>query len=138
MKSGGYEDDLEEGFSELETAASEAVQESNIEDENDDELISEPEPSGDNDDNDDPAQSDLESLDTESDSAEKMSRKNRMFSELFKTIIAAPGLSISSALDKFAEDGKDLSRAEISAAMLNLRNRRMYGRALQVIDILLV
>ncbi|XP_044470394.1 pentatricopeptide repeat-containing protein At1g80270, mitochondrial-like [Mangifera indica] len=132
MKSGGYEDDLEEGFSELETAASEAVQESNIEDENDDELISEPEPSGDNDDNDDPAQSDLESLDTESDSAEKMSRKNRMFSELFKTIIAAPGLSISSALDKFAEDGKDLSRAEISAAMLNLRNRRMYGRALQL------
>ncbi|KAJ0041042.1 hypothetical protein Pint_27516 [Pistacia integerrima] len=131
-KSSGEEDDLEEGFSELETPASEAVQENNVEVENDDGLISEPELSGDNEDIEDPIQSDLESFDTESDPTKKTSRKNRSFSELFKTILAAPGLSISSALDKFVEEGKDLSREEISMAMLNLRKRRMYGRALQL------
>ncbi|XP_044509259.1 pentatricopeptide repeat-containing protein At1g80270, mitochondrial-like [Mangifera indica] len=131
-KSSGEEDDLEEGFSELETPFSEAVHESNVEDENVDKLISEPGLSDDNDDIKDPDQSDLESLDIESDPAKKNLRKNRMFSELFKTIIAAPGLSIKSALDKFVEEGKDLNHAEISVAMLNLRKRKMYRRALQL------
>lgn len=129
---------MEEGFSELETPFSEAVHESNVEDENVDKLISEPGLSDDNDDIKDPDQSDLESLDIESDPAKKNLRKNRMFSELFKTIIAAPGLSIKSALDKFVEEGKDLNHAEISVAMLNLRKRKMYRRALQVIIIMLL
>ncbi|CAL9241371.1 unnamed protein product [Arabidopsis halleri] len=53
-------------------------------------------------------------------------------SELFKTIVSAPGLSIGSALDKWVEEGNQITRVEVAKAMLQLRRRRMYGRALQM------
>ncbi|KAK1548979.1 hypothetical protein Q3G72_015654 [Acer saccharum] len=56
----------------------------------------------------------------------------RKFSDLFKAIVSSPPLSVHSVLDKWVKEGKDLSREEIASAMLNLRKRRMYGRALQL------
>ncbi|GMP97810.1 hypothetical protein CsSME_00045923 [Camellia sinensis var. sinensis] len=130
------EDDLEDGFSELENPASaDMVQDSNVDGENEDELISEPELSEEEDDDDvvEEPQNELELSDTEADVTEKRSPPKRAFSTLFQAIVDAPGLSVQSTLDKYVEEGNDLSRSEISLAMLNLRKRRMYVRALQVI-----
>uniref|UniRef100_A0A5B6YHF9 Putative Pentatricopeptide repeat-containing protein isoform 1 n=1 Tax=Davidia involucrata TaxID=16924 RepID=A0A5B6YHF9_DAVIN len=133
--SGEEDDDLEDGFSELESPASaEAILESNVEDENEDELISEPELSEGDDEDDavEEPQNELELSDAETDVTENRSPRKRVPSALFKAIAAAPGLSVHNVLDKWAEEGNDLTRAEISLAMLNLRKRRMYGRALQL------
>ncbi|KAJ9184997.1 hypothetical protein P3X46_004678 [Hevea brasiliensis] len=127
------EDDLEDGFSELETPASDnAIEERNAVGGNEDELVSEPELSDDNDDVGEHSQNAMELLDTEADSDEKASMKKKVASELFRAIISAPGLSINGVLDKWVEEGKDLDRAEILLVMLDLRKRRMYGRALQL------
>ncbi|GMP97807.1 hypothetical protein CsSME_00045923 [Camellia sinensis var. sinensis] len=129
------EDDLEDGFSELENPASaDMVQDSNVDGENEDELISEPELSEEEDDDDvvEEPQNELELSDTEADVTEKRSPPKRAFSTLFQAIVDAPGLSVQSTLDKYVEEGNDLSRSEISLAMLNLRKRRMYVRALQL------
>lgn len=132
-KSSGEEDDLEDGFSELEMPSSaEANRDGNVEDESDDELISEPELSDDGDDIEEPSQNELELLDSKTDPSEKKAFRKWAQSALFKAILDAPGFSIHNALDKWVEEGNDLSRAEISLAVLNLRKRRMYGRALQV------
>lgn len=129
-RSSEEENDLEDGFSELETSASaDAVQHSNSEDENDDELISEPDFSADDA---EPSQNELELSDAEIESSERKSPKKGSASALFKAIMASPGLSVQSALDKWVAEGNELSRAEISMAILNLRKFRMYGRALQV------
>jgi hypothetical protein len=52
-------------------------------------------------------------------------------SEMFKAIVSVSGLSVGSALDKWVEQGKDTNRKEFESAMLQLRKRRMFGRALQ-------
>lgn len=129
-ESSGEEDDLEEGFSELETpATADAVQKSMAEDEKEYGLISESELSGDHDD----IENDLELSETETEASRKTTPSKRKFSKLFKAIMDAPDISIHSTLTKYAEEGNDLSRAEIALAMANLRTRRMYGKALQVI-----
>lgn len=126
----GEEDDLEDGFSELETLPSTSSLEDNkAADENEEELTSGSEL--DNDDVDDGIQNELDLPEVETELAEKISTK-RAPSELFKAIWSAPGLSVPSALDKWVSEGKELSRADISLAMLNLRRRRMFGKALQV------
>ncbi|CAL5401545.1 unnamed protein product [Camellia sinensis] len=129
------EDDLEDGFSELETAASavDVVQDSNVDDLNEDQLISEPELSEEEYDGDsaEEPQNELELFDTEAEVTEKRPPQKRASSASFKAIMAAPGLSVQSALDKWVEEGNDLNQPEIALAMLNLRKRRMYGRALQ-------
>ncbi|XP_057466867.1 pentatricopeptide repeat-containing protein At1g80270, mitochondrial-like [Actinidia eriantha] len=118
------EDDLEDGFSELESPAS-------VDEESGDELISEPELSDGEDDGDvvKEPQNELELSDTEADVTEKRSPRKRASSALFNAILAAPGFSVQTALDKW-EDENDLTRSEIWLAMLNLRKRRMYGKAL--------
>ncbi|CAK9188517.1 unnamed protein product [Ilex paraguariensis] len=133
--SGEEDDDLEDGFSELETPVNaDAIQADKEEDENDDELVSEPELSGEEDNNVDieGPQNELELSETETDVSEKRSPRKRAFSALFKAIMAAPGISIHNSLDKWVEEGNDVTRADIALAMLNLRKRRMYGRALQL------
>jgi hypothetical protein len=79
-------------------------------------------------------QDELDLSDTESDPAEeeKKSRSVKSRSELFKAIVSVSGLSVDSALNKWVEKGKDLSRQEITLALINLRKCKMYGRALQV------
>ncbi|XP_019437066.1 PREDICTED: pentatricopeptide repeat-containing protein At1g80270, mitochondrial-like isoform X1 [Lupinus angustifolius] len=118
------EDDLEDGFSELETPAA-ADGGENV-------LIHDTDSSDESEDVEEP-QNELELSDTEiDDSTEKKSHPVKAESELFKEIISAPPLSVSLVLDKWIEEGKELSRQEISLAMLNLRKRKMYGRALQL------
>lgn len=125
-ESSGEKDDLEDGFSELETLPSaEASQ-------HEDELISEPELSEDEEEV-EPSQHELELSENGADSIEKRSPRKRNVSELFKAILAFPGFSVHGALDKWVKAGNDLNRAEISLAMFHFRKRQMFGRALQVI-----
>ena len=124
-KSSGEEDDLEDGFSELEkTDRANAAG-----DNDDDELISEPDFS---DDDVEPSKDELEISDTETDLNQKTPSRKRVASALFNAIVAAPGLSVNNALDKWVEEGNEIDRGEVFLAMLNLRKLRMYGRALQV------
>lgn len=132
-RSSGDEDDLEDGFSELETPASSgAIQEDSAENEMEDELFSEPGLSSDEDDTEESTPKELDSVDSETGSTGKRARSKRVSSELFKAIANAPGLSVASALDTWVKEGKEVSRQEISMAMLELRRRRMFGRALQL------
>ncbi|CAL5380240.1 unnamed protein product [Camellia sinensis] len=76
-----------------------------------DQLISEPEVSEEEDDGDgvEEPQNDLELFDTEVEVTEKRPPQKRASSALFKAIMAAPGLSVRSALDKWVEEGNDLN-----------------------------
>ena len=53
-------------------------------------------------------------------------------SPLFKVIVDASPLNINSALDEWVNAGNSLGRTEIYAAVLGLRRRRLFGKALQV------
>ncbi|KAL3585234.1 hypothetical protein D5086_012101 [Populus alba] len=129
----GSDDDLEDGFSELETPANVNESTVNALAGNEDQLISEPELSDDdNDDIGEPAQNALELSDNETDLVVKSSPRKRATTELFNAIVSAPDVSVQSVLDKWVAEGKDLDRLEISNAMINLRKRRMFGRALQL------
>ncbi|KAG6769097.1 hypothetical protein POTOM_024713 [Populus tomentosa] len=129
----GSGDDLEDGFSELETPANANESTVNALAGNEDQLISEPELSDDdNDDIGEPSQNALELSDNETDSVVKSSPRKRATTELFNAIVSAPDVSVQSVLDKWVAEGKDLDRLEISNAMINLRKRRMFGRALQL------
>ena len=118
------QDDLEDGFSELETPAGDG---------NENLLISDTDLSDDNEDGKEP-HNELELSDTEVEPSEKKLYRGRAQSELFKLILGAPGISVHSMMDKWVEEGKELSRQVISLAMVNLRRRKMYAKALQVID----
>ncbi|XWS65319.1 hypothetical protein CRYUN_Cryun05aG0083000 [Craigia yunnanensis] len=132
-ESSGEENDLEDGFSELETPVNvETKENNNALVETEDGLVSDRELTGDEEDVEETASNELQLSEAETDPRDKRSSTRRITSELFKAIMSAPGLSVNRALDKWLEEGKDLSRAEISATMLNLRRRRMYGRALQL------
>ena len=51
---------------------------------------------------------------------------------LCKAIMDAPSHSVASVLNKWAEEGNDLDQLRVSRIIINLRRRRMYGKALQV------
>ncbi|KAK2416621.1 Tetratricopeptide repeat (TPR) superfamily protein [Trifolium repens] len=129
------DDDLEEGFSELEEGFSE-LEETPVGDEGEKLLDSDTELSDDS----VSEESDIEEphnelelpLSHNEDEILEVKIRRRAESELFKAIMAAPGHTIHTALDKWVEEGKELSRQEISLAMVNLRKRKMYGRALQL------
>ncbi|KAF7819082.1 pentatricopeptide repeat-containing protein [Senna tora] len=87
------------------------------------ELISEQEISYDNE--------DVEEL-HKIDSTGKKSHKKWAQSNLLKAITNLKGLPVNSILAKWVEEGKELSRSEISVAMINLCGRRMYQEALQL------
>ncbi|KAJ8760063.1 hypothetical protein K2173_010919 [Erythroxylum novogranatense] len=134
-KSSKSDDDLEDGFSELETAVStHSSKNSSTTDDSDDELLSEPDVLDDDheeeEDIGETSQTTVELSDTEADPSQKQARTKRA-SELFKAIITSPN-SVDDVLAKWVEDGRDLSRTEIIAAMLNLRKRLMYLKALQL------
>ncbi|XP_077226494.1 pentatricopeptide repeat-containing protein At1g80270, mitochondrial-like [Tasmannia lanceolata] len=138
-KSSDDEADLEDGFSELETPPdTDNIVEKNPVEENDGELISEPELSDDEDSEDDLSETtnnELALSDTETVSiVDKESRKKFLSSSLFKVIMDTPHQSIQVAISKWVVEGKSLGRTEISLAMLNLRKRRMFGRALQLFE----
>ncbi|CAM8955749.1 unnamed protein product [Rhodiola kirilowii] len=127
------ESDKEEddGLSELDTPK---LSETGLETDVDDEVLtSESELSDDDVDVDGLKESTSEGLDFLHTDNEKKSRKVGS-PELLKAILSAPGLSIGSALDKYIEDGKEVNSSDIADAMLRLRQRRMFGRALQLYE----
>ncbi|KAI7739322.1 hypothetical protein M8C21_029389 [Ambrosia artemisiifolia] len=120
-KSSGEEDDnLVDGFSELEDPTADEVQEKNVEDESDNVIVSEPELS--------------EDEDNEINVPEKTRKPKRAFSVLFKAIMDSPAGPAQKALDKWLEKGETISRSDVSVAMLELRNRRMFNKALQMLE----
>ncbi|XP_010271780.1 PREDICTED: pentatricopeptide repeat-containing protein At1g80270, mitochondrial-like [Nelumbo nucifera] len=131
-KSSGEEDE----FSELEAPVSTGeIAEDAVGEDIDEELGSEPELSGDDVEENlgDVSHDEPEELDTDI-GDEKESLKKKGYSELFKVIMDAPGLSIHGTLDKWVEEGNELSRSEIWLALHNLRKRQFYGRALQLME----
>ncbi|KAK7396168.1 hypothetical protein VNO78_16980 [Psophocarpus tetragonolobus] len=106
------EDDLEDGFSELETPASDGNESDNL-------LTSDAELSDDD---------GKENVAKE----KEKTRRGRVESKLFNEIVNGPGNSVHSALEKWLEEGNELTREEVSLAMLSLRKRKMFGRALQL------
>ncbi|XP_028761510.1 pentatricopeptide repeat-containing protein At1g80270, mitochondrial [Neltuma alba] len=116
------EEDGEDGFSELGATTGE----------NNDELISKSDLSGDDEDTEEP-QNELELSDTDTESTEKKSPKGRRAqSEMLKEILEAPVGNVRSTMDKWVEQGKEVERKEISLVMLMLRKRKLYGKALQL------
>ncbi|PIA60111.1 hypothetical protein AQUCO_00400777v1 [Aquilegia coerulea] len=123
------EDSVEDGFSELETPSSEVAGETTVKEEIAEDLISEPDLS-----DDDETEVSLKELglsDTDQNAAEETSPKKENDSGLFKVLLTATRNSMDNELNKWDEEGKPLGRTEISIAMLNLRKRRLYGKALQ-------
>ena len=133
--SGEEDDDLKYDFSELD-ATSDVDQGKNVEQEIGDELLSETDESESEDEVDDIAveepQIELELSDTEKEAAKSDGRGKRASSGLFKALVGSTSTTAKKHLDKWVEEGNNLSRIEISRTMLELRKRRMYGRALQV------
>ncbi|XP_028078835.1 pentatricopeptide repeat-containing protein At1g80270, mitochondrial-like [Camellia sinensis] len=99
------EDDLEDGFSELENAASAAdvVQDSNVDNLNEDQLISEPELSEEEDDGDgvEEPQNELELFDTEAEITEKRPKRYPRTTPFFTTLFY-PDLSKTRPLSFFS------------------------------------
>lgn len=125
-KSGGEEeDDLEEGFSELETP--EASEGTGIGSEDSD--SSSDSESSDVDEN---MEETLESELLKDVEVDALKAKKLGFSPLLKLALDESGPSISDALDKYVAENKDLSRAVVYHTLLNLRRRRMFLRALQL------
>ncbi|KAJ0610881.1 putative tetratricopeptide-like helical domain superfamily [Helianthus annuus] len=120
-KSNGEEDDdLVDGFSELEDSTTDEVQEKNVEDESDDGIVSEPELS--------------EDEENGINVPEKTRKPKRASSVLFKVIMDSPAGPVQKALDKWLEKGETISRSDVSVAMLELRRRRMFDKALQMLE----
>ncbi|XP_021744488.1 pentatricopeptide repeat-containing protein At1g80270, mitochondrial-like [Chenopodium quinoa] len=126
-KSGGEEeDDLEEGFSELETPDPSVSTGGGVEDS----------------DSSSDSESDLSSVDENTEetleaellkgAGEMSSAKKLGHSPLLKLLFEESGSSLSKALDNYATEGKDLNRAEVYHALLNLRRRKMFSKALQL------
>ncbi|CAA0812836.1 Pentatricopeptide repeat-containing protein -mitochondrial [Striga hermonthica] len=109
------DDDLDDGFSELETPVDSA--------DGDDDLaksdLSEEED----------LQTELEAL---GDVAEKISSKKRGLSAMTKTILDSPSsMSLSKVLDEWVGEGNEVNQTEAALTMLHLRKRRLFGKALE-------
>lgn len=110
---GEDDDDLEDGFSDLET----------------------PQDTVQGDGNDDDLSSASEGEDTAV--VEKKSYLSRT-SGMTKAILNSPALPVSKVLDKWVEEGNEVTSTEVSVTMLHLRKRRLFVKALQVIFLILV
>ncbi|CAI0439855.1 unnamed protein product [Linum tenue] len=132
--SSSSEDDIDDAFSELEgpEVSTDAVQDKkNTFEGNEDELVSDPDLS-DDDFMEESSHDTLGLSDTEADPAEKLLTRKKLTSELFNAIVKDPNSSIEDVLSKWVEEGKELGKQEVTAAILGCRKRRMFGRALQL------
>ncbi|XP_042469427.1 pentatricopeptide repeat-containing protein At1g80270, mitochondrial-like [Zingiber officinale] len=130
--SGDKEDDLEDGFSDLEVPLESVDSVDGSCKEDDEELISEGELSEEYDES---AVSSLDLVDVEaSEGGAKKERLRLSHSPIFQIIMDTPRNSLTRTLDKYVEEGKSLGRDEISLAVYNLRKRRVYPMALQFVE----
>lgn len=75
--------------------------------------------------------SDVDELEIEAEhSSEGKTRKKRAHSQLYESIVTYK--SVKHVLESWVKQGKDLSQAEVSLAIHNLRKRRSYAMSLQV------
>lgn len=135
MKSSEDEDDdLGDGFSELETpAGADESQARSAPCESNDELVSDSDLSdGGTDDEVAGFRKELERSDIDAKRSKKKIGQKRTSDQLLNAVISSPGLSIKSVLQKWVEGGNEVNKSEILMINLNLRKRKMYGRALQV------
>lgn len=114
-RSSGENPDVEDGFLE-----SDVIEENNAEEEDGEEVASEP------------GILDDDLSDSEKGVGGNDSDKKKDLG-LCKAIMDAPSHSVASVLNKWAEEGNDLEGLRISSIIINLRKRRMYGKALQVL-----
>ncbi|KAL0404806.1 UNVERIFIED_CONTAM: Pentatricopeptide repeat-containing protein, mitochondrial [Sesamum radiatum] len=127
--SGQEDDDLEDGFSDLEKPSYVAQEStSGDESEGDDDLISRSELSEEEDVAED-TQNELEGLGTGTDVEEKKTPK---ISAMTKAILNAPASSVSMVLHKWVEEGNEVTQDEVSLTMFQLRIRRNFTKALQL------
>ncbi|XP_074588300.1 pentatricopeptide repeat-containing protein At1g80270, mitochondrial-like isoform X2 [Curcuma longa] len=127
--SGGREDDPEDGFSDLDGPLESADSVDGWGKEDNEELISEGELS------EEAAVNSLGLVDVEaSEGGAKKQQLKLSHSPIFKIIMETPRNSLTRALDKYVEEGKPLGRYEIHLAIFNLRKRRLYSTALQVVE----
>ncbi|XP_042474555.1 pentatricopeptide repeat-containing protein At1g80270, mitochondrial-like [Zingiber officinale] len=130
--SGDKEDDLEDGFSDLEVPLESVDSVDGSCKEDDEELISEGELSEEYDES---AVSSLDLVDVEAtEGGAKKERLRLSHSPIFQIIMDTPRNSLTRTLDKYVEEGKSLGRDEISLAVYNLRKRRVYPMALQFVE----
>ncbi|KAJ7949397.1 Pentatricopeptide repeat-containing protein, mitochondrial [Quillaja saponaria] len=112
-------DNAGDSFLNLETHASaDVIEESNVVEENGEEMVSE-------------AGFLHDGSDAEKDVSSHEHLKTRDSLELFNTMVDASKSSLPRILDKWAGERNDLSRIETSKIIVGLRKRRMYGKALQ-------
>lgn len=128
MKSSEDEDDdLGDGFCELETQSRSTPCESN------DESISESELSdGGNDDEVAGLKQEQELSDIKAERSKTKFEQKRTSVQLLNVVLRAPGFSTKTVLHKWVEDGNEVNKSDILMIILNLRKLRMYGKALQV------
>ncbi|KAI3984690.1 hypothetical protein MKX01_039307 [Papaver californicum] len=134
-KSSGEDENLEDGFSELDSPTSPTVEGTNVGPENDEEIVSSSELSDDDAEEDfveDQNEIDLPDIEADTVADEDLKKRKAEPLNLFNVIQAAPFQHVSTALDKFVKEENSVSRPVISLVMLNLRKRRMYGKALQL------
>ncbi|WOL16381.1 pentatricopeptide repeat-containing protein [Canna indica] len=130
---GQKDDDLENGFSDLDVLSeADSIVEPQEEVDDDKSIseiegeMSEEDPNG--------GTNDLLS-DNESDSSfQKITKQKSILSPLAKIVMETPQNSLNSALDKWVEEGNPLGRGEIFLIILNLRRRRLYWKALQFLE----
>ncbi|PON76316.1 hypothetical protein PanWU01x14_037340 [Parasponia andersonii] len=104
------------------------VQDTTLEDENENESVSEPSFSvgGGDCGDDEPSQNEIELSETETDPSEKTAMEKQATSALFEAIVNFPGIAVHAALDKWVAEGNELSREEVFLVMINFRKSRMY------------
>ncbi|XP_068660222.1 pentatricopeptide repeat-containing protein At1g80270, mitochondrial-like [Aristolochia californica] len=130
------EEDADDGFSELETSSeAEDVVETAVSEEKPEELISESHFSDDEPEADtlETTQSGLVLSDAEVDPPAGKDIQKKV-SSLFKVIVSAPRQGVTKAIDQWAAEGNSLGRSEIFATILNLRKRKMFLKALQLLE----
>lgn len=130
ITSSDKEDDLEDGFSDLEIPP-ETDQIEELESKDDDELVFEGNSVGE--DVDEADDGTLGFPDRETNGENEIS-KNIHSSQLLKVIMETPRFSLSNVLDHWVVGGNPLGPDEISWVLLNLRKRRWYGKALQFVE----
>lgn len=110
-------EDLEDGFSELETPQ-DTAEEAVSGDENDDDLSSE---------------SELSEEEGIADVGKKNLSAPRASSAMVKAILGAIAIPVSKVLNKWVEEGNEVTQTEVSLTIDSLRKRRLFVKALQVI-----
>ncbi|KAH6818697.1 PENTATRICOPEPTIDE REPEAT 596 [Perilla frutescens var. frutescens] len=122
-------EDLEDGFSELETPH-DTVEAAASGDENDDNLSSGSELSEEEGIADD-VPNELETLGSETEGKKQLSTV-KASSEMCKAILASLSLPVSKVLEKWVEEGNEVTETEVSLTMDILRKRRLFVKALQL------